>query len=457
MSFPSPEYSQSTHNDSTQSTNTYTDVDEDTDSDMLQLLDSIPFDAILSAMMDETETEDDRLLSNRGYFILNEVTPTLQGTLFKAKHFSLLPDGTRSTQKVAIKRICRKLHEKRIFMENGISFVVDEDIVSEAQILKEIQSIQSTASFDGQQHVVQFVDFFSSTKYHYLVTQWIDSPVTLQSFIRRSWRYIESKQLSKVEYNEMIQCVMWQLVRTVHWLHTTCHVSHSDLCLENILLDRDPFIHHHHQRDDESYPSSPFPMGLADDVNVKLVDFGVAQRSTLSIRDRLNVEHTIYQCPQIYEGEAYDPRAADCWSIGLLLYSAITGLRLYTVEDITHSHRHRTAYRALKHNDLREYLKRHELLSFSSECLALICGLLTFEERSRLSISDVLVHRWFAPLNVGLTKSTVAVSQEATKKCGDHHHGVNILRDVFSDVFKLTTCYQSPNLIEWSIATGHQR
>merc|ERR1719334_1970138 len=89
MSFPSPEYSQSTNNDSTQSTNTYTDVDEDTDSDMLQLLDSIPFDAILSAMMDETETEDDRLLSNRGYFILNEVTPTLQGTLFKAKQFSL--------------------------------------------------------------------------------------------------------------------------------------------------------------------------------------------------------------------------------------------------------------------------------------------------------------------------------------------------------------------------------
>ena len=221
-------------------------------------------------------------------------------------------------------------------------------------------------------------------------------------------------------------------------------VSHSDLCFENILLDRDPFVH----RDADC----PFPIGLADDVVLKLVDFGVAQTSTHSLRDRLNVDNTIYHSPQIYEGEEYDPFAADCWSLGLVLYSAMTGLRLYTVEDITNCDRHRTAYRALKRNALRGYLNRHKLLSFSSECLALISGLLAFEEGRRLTISDALDHRWFAPLNIGMRTSSLAVSREmaSTTKSGDAGNETqSLFRYVLADVLKLTSCYQ-PNLVEWS-------
>jgi len=168
----------------------------------------------------------------------------------------------------------------------------------------------------------------------------------IQNFIHESWRMIEAKRLSKVEYRRTIQSLMWQLIRTVHWLHTVCHVSHSDLCFDNILLDRDPFIYH-------DQPDGPFPVGLSKDVVLKVVDFGVAQRTTRSLRDQLNLNEAIFQSPQIYQGEEYDPRAADCWSIGLLLYSAMTGLRLYTVEDIINAKRHRTAYRALERGALK--------------------------------------------------------------------------------------------------------
>ena len=203
--------------------------EEEEDSDMMQLLESIPFDDILSAMIQETETEDDRLLTDRGYIIDEEITNTLQGTLLKGKRFSLSSDGTRSTQIVAIKRISRELHDQRVYIEDGFSFVVDEDITSEARILRDLQTIgNADCAVDGTlngcyQHLVHFVDFFSSTKYHYLITQWIDSPMTLQTFIRRAWRYIDTKQLSKVEYHRTIQSLIWQLVRTVHWLHTVCH------------------------------------------------------------------------------------------------------------------------------------------------------------------------------------------------------------------------------------------
>ena len=234
--------------------------------------------------------------------------------------------------------------------------------------------------------------------------------------------------------------------------NTKYTVSHSDLCFENILLDRNPFVIHR----DESRTSYPFPIGLADDIVIKLVDFGVAQTSTRSLRDRLNVKHTIFQSPQIYEGEAYDPRAADCWSIGLLLYSAMTGLRLYTVEDIINCHRHRTAYRALQRDALRSYLKRHKLLTFSSECFALISGLLSFEEERRLTISDALLHRWFAPLNVNLNTPSLTVSRDMNSlNCTGSTGGIpvderpSLFRGVLEDVLKLTTCYQ-PNLIEWS-------
>lgn len=36
-----------------------------------------------------------------------------------------------------------------------------------------------------------------------------------------------------------------------------------------------------------------------------------------------------FQSPEIYQNQAFDPKAADVWSVGAILFSALTGMTLY--------------------------------------------------------------------------------------------------------------------------------
>jgi serine/threonine protein kinase len=94
----------------------------------------------------------------------------------------------------------------------------------------------------------------------------------------------------------LMQPITVQVFAAVRWLHEL-GVAHRDLSLENVLLVED----------------------RADGVRVQLIDFAMAtleRTCTKEVRGKPS-----YQAPEMHTATAYDSFLADCFALGVLLYS----------------------------------------------------------------------------------------------------------------------------------------
>ncbi|KAF0689292.1 Aste57867_19244 [Aphanomyces stellatus] len=96
-----------------------------------------------------------------------------------------------------------------------------------------------------------------------------------------------------------------QVVAAVAHLHNN-GFAHRDLSLENVLLDKHG--------------------------NCKVCDFGLAV-AVPSIQTDGPVGKLNYMAPEVHAEAAYDPCAADMWSLGMMLFIMITGVPLVHVPD----------------------------------------------------------------------------------------------------------------------------
>jgi len=378
---------------------------EECASEMDGMWDEIPFEEILSEMMIETQTDEERLLSDRGIYGLCHVSDSLQGSIYRAEASTLSPSGRRCSKRVAIKRVEKSLHAQHVSRDNadGTFDCVEEDVVKEMTLLKRLKGCCT--------HIVELVDFFESAEHFYLVTEYIDG-LTLEQFARKAWQLIESGKLDKAEYLDTAKLIMWQLTRTLQTLHSQHSCCHLDLCLSNIML-KTPFT----ELADGSTRCSA-------NIECKLLDFGVAEQFSTDFEcDKfdLSVDNMIYQSPQSYEGDdAYDARAEDAWQLGLVWYSLMTGFRLYCVEDVMRAQTQQTAYWALQNGKLKEFLHRHQLATdLSTQCLSAIESLLNVDEAERMTLSELLTHPVFADYQKPSLRTGCSTLSQSTTLCAN--------------------------------------
>lgn len=89
-----------------------------------------------------------------------------------------------------------------------------------------------------------------------------------------------------------------QVCDAVRYLHNQ-DITHRDLKLENLLLD--------------------------NAFNIKLCDFGFVKSHSMKELSKTYCGSKSYASPEILRGEPYDPKKADVWAIGVILYIFITG------------------------------------------------------------------------------------------------------------------------------------
>ena len=102
-----------------------------------------------------------------------------------------------------------------------------------------------------------------------------------------------------------------QLMEAVKYLHER-HVAHRDLKIDNILIDKDH--------------------------NIKLTDFGFATLITDRKTNKIQLSSTScgtkeYMAPELSEGEPYDPRPADVYASGIVLYEILIGRNPFPIAD----------------------------------------------------------------------------------------------------------------------------
>ncbi|KAM4689858.1 testis-specific serine/threonine-protein kinase 1-like [Rhinophrynus dorsalis] len=154
-----------------------------------------------------------------------------------------------------------------------------------------------------------------------------------------------------------------QLVRAVKYCHDL-NIVHRDLKCENVLLD--------------------------SKCNIKLTDFGFGKQLTCDGAGNTNLSRTFcgtpsYAAPEVLLRKPYQAKASDVWSLGVILFVMVCGKMPFDDDtNITRMIRmqiqHQVNFPPNKH--------------FSSEYKDLVCRMLQPDVPRRLTVDEVLSHRW---------------------------------------------------------------
>ncbi|ETW07314.1 serine/threonine protein kinase [Aphanomyces invadans] len=170
----------------------------------------------------------------------------------------------------------------------------DDDIELSRTIDME-RTINLTLQKHRHRHILEMEDYFEVDGFHHLVFEYCPNGDLLSCM--KALPAGRFPQAQAIHY-------MRQIVSAVHHMHTH-GIAHRDLSLENVLLDNDRAC--------------------------KVCDFGLAV-AVPSVHDDA-VGKLNYMAPEVYAEMEYDPRAADVWSLGMMLFIMITGVPLVHVPD----------------------------------------------------------------------------------------------------------------------------
>ena len=161
----------------------HSDIDNESKLDV----DDWSFSVLLSNLCAVSE---DTILAEHGYKKISKICDTVQGVLYKAEK---LNDTNINNKYVAIKRCERILRDKQEAIQDGMNFIVSEDIIKEAIILKHL-------TVDNQpigEYIVKYIDSFQSDEYYYLVMEYIESDINLAQFVQNAFKHIHSNKLRR--------------------------------------------------------------------------------------------------------------------------------------------------------------------------------------------------------------------------------------------------------------------
>lgn len=154
-----------------------------------------------------------------------------------------------------------------------------------------------------------------------------------------------------------------QMVKAVRYLHAH-DIAHRDLKCENILLTKK--------------------------MNIKLADFGFARYCSDEHGKRVLSEtycgSAAYAAPEVVKGVPYDPKTADVWSLGIILFIMLNAKMPFDDSNL---------HKLLEDQQNRKYEYRQKIAErISSSAKVVVSALLQPEASLRWSFDRILKCRW---------------------------------------------------------------
>lgn len=176
------------------------------------------------------------------------------------------------------------------------------------------------------------------------------------------------------------QCAVWvrQLASAIQYMHTL-EIAHRDLKCENVLITQN--------------------------FNVKLSDFGFVRSCVDDKTLEVTMSQTFcgsltYVSPEIIKGSPYEPKIADMWSFGVLIFMMLNKSHPF---DSTHLH-------SLYQNQMKRNWKytNRKSDSISEGCRELINNLMEPNTKKRWTIENVMNCDWLKLM----LKDAIALTQD---------------------------------------------
>ncbi|KAG7395687.1 hypothetical protein PHYBOEH_003366 [Phytophthora boehmeriae] len=148
-----------------------------------------------------------------------------------------------------------------------------------------------------------------------------------------------------------------QIVNGVRFLHSN-GIAHRDVSLENVLLSNE---------------------------TCKICDFGLSTTDAVC-RDRVGKNY--YMAPEVVAGINYDPRAADIWSLGIVLFVMLTGSPLTPIASVEEK-----AFKVLAQFGLTVIFEQWGIGDLiSPAAVNLLVGMLQIDPAVRSTAEDIMAH-----------------------------------------------------------------
>ena len=245
-----------------------------------------------------------------------------------------------TNEKVAIKKIYKS----------------NEQLLSDGIILDEIEILKNLNHPD----IVKIIEFYGTDEAYYIVNEYCGGGELYDKAIG----YMSETQIS---------VIFKQILSGLSYLHSK-NIVHRDLKLENILISDTEYV----DITGEEY------------FDIKIIDFGNARifdKKTIS--NNSIVGSSYYIAPEVFLRK-YN-KECDLWSAGVILYMLIVGSPPFCGEN------DKKVFSNIKTGIFDKNDKRW--INASNEVKDLICKLLVYEPKKRLTANEALQHPWFQKTN----------------------------------------------------------
>lgn len=247
----------------------------------------------------------------------------------------LLGCGSFSSVKRAMHQVTREIYACKIISKQRLTTSsTEESFERELNVLMKI----------NHPNVIKMFDWFSDTVNQYII---------LELF---SVETVCHRIMSAGCFNPRDAAfVFLQLVEAVQCLHLN-GVAHRDLKGENVLIDSDN--------------------------NIKLIDFGFSKEPDPDNLMKTRCGTMVYTAPECFTSEKYNGMLSDIWSLGVVLYSLVTGDYPWT----------RSVGPAL----MKEIMAAELYIPprVTEDCADLIRKILNKDPKKRPSLQEILAHRF---------------------------------------------------------------
>jgi len=380
---------------------------------------------------------DATILALHGFRKIKKMEDSLQGKIYLGEtivgHDSLQSTNLKKKKKakrVVIKKTYKSLHNERETIMDGMSIVVDENIVKEAIILHHLTVDNKPAG----SAICKLLAFFESAKAYYIVME-VAGTQTLREFVDRAHEYIRTGKLKVTHWRKICKYVSWQIAATLYWMHTDMNCAHLDLTLENIMISNGNFdiAEDGQVTIDRNLSCKIIDFGLAEIFNVDGKTGGGSKKyfkydadepnkvGAFHLNNKYGISTNNHFCPEIFDEEVYDGRKADMWSFGVLLFYMHFGIYPYA-KQVTGDQ----GFASLKKGQLKLFLDLNHLSHlYNNKLITLITACLCVEERKRYNVENVVTSAWFNTYFKRYAAKIKEQSQEQLKKNMSDKHKMN--------------------------------
>ncbi|TMW63808.1 hypothetical protein Poli38472_002749 [Pythium oligandrum] len=280
------------------------------------------------------------------YVIQRRLAPALFGDVLLCQHRA-------SGQTVAVKRILLSAAAERRTISSKKR--VRENVALERELYHNFRAV------GGHRNVMALRDEIEAEGYLYMIFDYC-SRGELYELVSGS----ESGKLDAATTRKYVT----EIARGVQFMHSNGY-AHRDLSLENVLVTEDDVC--------------------------KVCDFGlVAPANQMSSE---TVGKMFYMAPEVLAGVSYDPKKADVWSLGVMLFIMLVGAPPVESAALTDAR-----FKIINAKGIRYLINRWGLSeTLPAEAIDLMEGMLDVDPRRRIGMDQVISHPFLYTANAALT------------------------------------------------------